>query len=73
MLQRVEGAVNARSLAVPDAEDTIDGGLRKQVGLLAAPDGGNAQILVQAGLEVDVVLRQILLRPPQRRVVLAKR
>ena len=59
MLERIDGAVDARALAVPDAEHAIDLGAGKQADLLAAPDGGGRQILVQAGDEGDVMLLEV--------------
>ena len=56
VLQHVHRAVDAGALAVPDAEHAIDRGAREQGGLLAAPDRGRREVLVEAGLEVDVVL-----------------
>ena len=52
----VAGAVDARALAVPDAEDAVVFAVAAQLGLLRAPDGGRGEILVQARLEDDVVL-----------------
>ena len=49
-------AVDARALAVPDAEHAIDLGAGEQVDLLRAPHRGRGEVLVEAGLEVDVVL-----------------
>ena len=73
VLQHVHRAVDARALAVPDAEHAIDRGAREEVGLLAAPHRGRREVLVEAGLEVDVVLFQVALRAPQRVVVHAER
>ncbi len=51
----VAGAVDARTLAVPDAEDAVVLAFAAHLGLLRAPDGGGGEILVEAGLEEDVV------------------
>ena len=56
VLERIDRAVDARALAVPDAEHAIDLGAREQADLLAAPDRGRGEVLVQAGHEGDVVL-----------------
>lgn len=65
VLEGIGGAVQPRPLAVPIGKDAIGLGLTRQPHLLTAPDGGGRQILVEAGLEVDVVQGQMLLRPPQ--------
>ncbi len=64
MLQHVAGAVNARALAVPKTKHAIKFRLRQQPHLLAAPHGGRGQILVRAGLKMDVVGNQVLLGTP---------
>src|SRR5689334_20929639 len=73
VLQRIDGAVHARALAVPDAEHAIDLGTRKQPNLLAAPDRGRSKVLVQAREEGDVLGLQEGFRAPQRVVVHAER
>jgi hypothetical protein len=73
VLQHVHRAVDARALAVPDGEHAIDGGAGEQVDLLRTPDGRGAQVLVEAGLEVDVVFLEVLFRAPQRVVIHAER
>ena len=52
--EHVAGAVDARALAVPHAEDAIELALAPQLGLLSAPQSGGSEFLVQAGLELDV-------------------
>ena len=54
--EHVAGAVDARPLAVPHAEHAVVLALAAQFGLLRAPDRGRGEVLVQAGLEQDVVL-----------------
>src|SRR5262249_60204898 len=54
--QDVARAVNARALAVPHAEHAIEPALAAQLGLLRAPQRGGGEILVDGGLEQDVVL-----------------
>ena len=56
MLERIHRAVDAGALAIPDAEHAIDLGAGKHADLLAAPDGGRRQILVETGGELDVML-----------------
>src|SRR5437763_16712911 len=73
VLQGVGRAVDAGTLAGPDAEDAINGGAGEERHLLTAPDGGRRQILVDAGLEVDVLALEIAPRLPERVVVDAER
>ncbi len=73
VLQHVHRAVDTWALAVPDREHAIDGGAGEQVDLLRAPHRCRRQVLVEARLEVDVVLLQVTLRGPQRVVVHAQR
>ena len=51
----VAGTVDARALAVPDAEDAVVFALAAHLGLLRAPDGGGGEVFVEAGLEENVV------------------
>jgi hypothetical protein len=46
------------SLAVPHAEHAVVFSTLEQIGLLAAPDSGCRQVLVDTGLEMDVVTIQ---------------
>ncbi len=74
VLEDVAAAVHARPLAVPDAEHAVVLlRVRVEVELLRAPDRGRAELLVDAGLEYDVVLGQVLPGRPQRLVVAAQR
>ena len=50
----VAGAVDARALAVPHAEHAVELALAAQFGLLRAPERGGGEVLVDAGLELDV-------------------
>ena len=61
VLEDVAAAVHARALAVPDAEHAVELGVREEVELLRAPDRGGGELLVDAGLEHDVLRRQVLL------------
>ena len=56
--EHVAGAVDARALAVPHAEHAIVLALAAQLGLLRAPQRGGGEVLVEAGLEEDVVRRR---------------
>ena len=58
----VAAAVDARTLAVPEAEDALDAALAMQADLLGAPERGGGQILVQARLELDVGRGELLAR-----------
>src|ERR1700722_17495140 len=73
MLERVEGTVDPRSLAIPNSQHAIDLGSRKQSDLLATPHSGRRQIFIQAGDEGDIVRLQKRLCPPQGVVVHAER
>ena len=53
--EHVAGAVDARALAVPDAEHAVVLAFAAQLGLLRAPQRGGGEVLVDAGLEQDVV------------------
>ena len=54
--EHVAGAVDARALAVPEPEHAVVLALAAQLGLLRAPERGGGEVLVDAGLEEDVVL-----------------
>ena len=58
MFESIAAAVDARSLAIPDATDAIVFGLGQQVGGLAAHDGGGGQLFVDGRDEADVMLAQ---------------
>ena len=77
--EHVAGAVDARALAVPHAEHAVVFALAAQLGLLRAPDRGGGEVLVQAGLEQDVVLvergfgpHELLVEPAERRAAIAR-
>ena len=74
----VAAAVDAGALAVPEAEDALDAALAVEVDLLGAPEGGGGEILVEAGLELDVGglelaarLPHLLVDPAERRAAVA--
>ena len=69
----VAGAVHARPLAVPHGEDAIVLRVAEQLDLLAAPDRGGRQVLVDPRLEHDLVLLEEALRLPHRLVDAAER
>src|ERR1044072_3689315 len=79
MAEDVAGAVDAGALAVPHAEDAVVLALAAQLGLLRAPDRSRGEILVEPGLEQDVVLvemrfrpNELLVEPPERRAAIAR-
>ena len=78
MAEHVAGAVDARPLAVPHAEHAVVFALAAQLGLLRAPDRGRREVLVEAGLEQDVVAlerglgaHELLVEPAERRAAVA--
>ena len=73
MLQHVHRAIEARTLAVPDAENAVILRTGAQAHLLAAPHGGGGQILVHARAEHDVPLFQQLPGMPEFLVIVAQR
>src|SRR6516165_2742651 len=72
MLQRVAGAVDAGSLAVPEAEYAFDLALWIGLDLLRAEHCGSGKILVHCGKEFDPMLCKKLLGAPEFEVHPAK-
>ena len=68
----VAAAVDAGALAVPDADRAIIFGAGRQIELLRAPDRGRREVLVHAGLELDVVLFEVFSRGEELLVVAAQ-
>ena len=73
VVEGVARAVDPRPLAVPQREYPVITRPVEQIDLLAAPDGGGGELLVDAGLEMDVVPLQEALGLPQRMVVAPER
>src|SRR5260221_11125269 len=73
VLEDVARAVDARPLAVPHGEDAVIFGAGEEPDLLRAPDRRRAEILVDAGLELDVALLEEALGAPERLVEAAER
>src|SRR5918997_352102 len=73
VLQRVAAAIHTRPLAVPDGENAVILGAGKQSDLLATPNRGGGQFLVDRGLEFQVVGLDDAARAPQRLVEPAER
>ena len=73
MLEHVAAAVHTGALAVPHREHAVVLGARVHVDLLAAPDRGRSQVLVQSRPKLDVRLGKKFFRTPQRKVERAQR
>src|ERR1700674_1515137 len=73
MLEHVAAAVHTRALAVPHGEHAVVLGAGIQVDLLAAPDRGRGEVLIQSRPELDVRLGKKRLRAPQRKVERSER
>ena len=74
MTEGVAGAVDARTLAVPDGEHAVEVALvAEDVRLLRAPACRRREVLVDARLEVHVVLLQEFRRGRELLVVAAER
>ena len=71
--ENIAGTVDARPLAVPDAEHAVIGTLAAYLGLLAAPQRRRRQILVEARLKDDVIGFEKLARAPHLLVETAER
>ncbi len=65
VLQRVAGAVDAGSLAVPEGEDAVDGALGIRLDLLRAEHGRGRQLLVDRGQETHARLVDEAARLPE--------
>src|ERR1700743_3492427 len=71
--KHVAAAVDARPLAVPDADHAIVPGTGRKIELLRAPDRGGREVFVHTGLEFDVVLLEVLSGGEQLLVIAAER
>src|SRR6516225_5525003 len=79
MLKRVAAAIDAGSFGVPQCKYAVVLRTRKQIDLLTSPDRRRAELLVDRGLEVDVVpfekaarAPKGLIEPAQRRTAIAR-
>ncbi len=77
--ERVARAVDARPLAVPDAEHAVIGALAEQFGLLGAPQRRRGEVFIDARLEQDVLrLEEFpgalegMVDPAERRAAIAR-
>ncbi len=73
VLEDVAAAVDSRPLAVPHAEYAVMLGARRKIDLLRAPQRRCGQILIDAGLEYDLVFGKMLLGLPQGLIQSAQR
>src|SRR5690606_394683 len=73
VLERVAGAIDARSLAVPEREHAVVARAGEEPRLLGAPDRRRGEVLVQARLEADTGRLEITLRAPELPVEAAER
>ena len=73
VLEDVDGAVDARPLAVPDGEDAVVLRAGEEPDLLRAPECGGRRVLVDAWLEVHAVPLDERLGLPERPVEVAER
>ena len=73
MFKHVHASVDAGAFAIPHAENTIVFGALKELGLLASPDSSGGQLLVYAGLKVNIVLVEIMFGLPHGLINAAQR
>ena len=73
MSQHVPGTVDARALAVPDAEHAVVRALAVELGLLRPPARGRRDVLVDPGLEHHVMPVEVRLRAVDLQVEPAER
>ena len=78
MAEHIAGTINARPLAVPNAENTIQARAWRQMHLLRTPNGGRGQILIQPRLEHHIMraepfrlARQFPVKSAKRRSAIA--
>ena len=58
--KHVAAAIDAGALAVPDADDAVVLGAGGKIELLGTPDRGGREVFIHAGLELDVVLLEVV-------------
>ncbi len=73
MAQYVAGAIDARPLAVPEAEDAVETPFAAHLRLLSAPDGGGGKIFVETRLKMDVARLKLLFGAGQIEIDAAER
>ena len=73
MAKDIAGAVDPRTFAVPEAEHPVELALPAEFRLLRAPDRSRSDVLVEAGLETNVVFIERALRADELLVERAER
>lgn len=73
MLERVARAIDAWALSIPGAKDAIEFRALEEAQLLRTVDRRGGELLVDAGLEDDLVGLEVPASAPQRHVQTAKR
>src|SRR4029079_9630092 len=76
--EHVAGPIDARTFAVPHAEYAIEFAFAAQLGLLRSPERGGGKFLIDAGLELDIGVREqapgpneLLVEAAERRAAIA--
>ena len=72
MLENIPATIDARSLAVPQGENTVILGAAEGVDLLGSPNCGRGEILVDRRTEMDCVVGDNALSLPERLVEAAQ-
>src|SRR5262249_25958095 len=73
MTEHIPGAVDPRTFAVPEAEHAVELALPAEFRLLRTPDRSRGDVLIEAGLETDVVFIERALRADELLVECAER
>ena len=73
MAKDIAGAVDPRTFPVPEAEHPVEFALPAELRLLRAPDRSRSDVLVEAGLETNVVFIERALRADELLVERAER
>ena len=73
VLEHIPAAVYAGALAIPHGKHAVVFGSLEQAYLLRSPDGGGGEFFIDAGLEMNVVLFEVLFGFPQRLIKTTQR
>src|SRR5690554_4363342 len=73
VLERITSAIDARALAIPETEYTVDLLVGIGLDLLAAENNGGRQVFIDGGYEIDAVLIQQLFGLPESLIIGAQR